>query len=145
MNSRRIAELLRRLQRRWPEWIGTEIGEIVPILDERDGPPFDTEWIVRFEQIEAEKRANPLPTDVTTAIAELRESAFLLAIQRWSSHDVAACVSDDMGLLGDALALDSYDPWINGLLRAYANGRLPNGEIVVVEGRLRDVAESALE
>ena len=145
MNRRPIVELLSSLERQWPKWFGTEIVETVPILDERDAPPFDTAWMERFEHLETKKQANPLHDEVARAIAALRESAFLFALERWLSHEIAACVSDDMALLGDALALDSRDPWISGLLQNYANGRLPGGEIAIIDGRLRDLAETILE
>lgn len=56
---------------------------------------------------------------------QIREAAYLRTISRWESPELAACVSDDFGLIADAVALGIEDPWIDGILKKYKAGEIP--------------------
>src|SRR6266498_944886 len=81
--------------------LSLEQEEIEATLDQRDDPKFAETWMNAFHQVEAKKGSKQ---DAEPRIGQLREMAYLQAYERWQSPDLAAYISDDFGLIGDALA-----------------------------------------
>ncbi len=101
--------------------------EIESALEQRDDACFDSPWMEVYKQIEAAKHARGVTGDADPRVGRLREVAYLKSFERWNSPDLAGDISDDFGLIGDALALAYTDPWLQRLLGAYFEGRLPRG------------------
>lgn len=92
-------------------------------LDARDADEFSQQWMAAFSLIEACKRgAHPIQADLS---AEIRKAAYLHAYSRWKSPDLAACISDDFGLIATAAAVGIDEPWIAELLRTCRKGKVP--------------------
>jgi len=132
----KVGNLLEKIEQRSivPNLSLTE-EEIEAALNQRDNPQFAETWMKAFHQIETMKRAKQ---DADPRIGRLREVAYLQAYERWRSADLAAYISDDFGLIGDALATDYNDSWMNGLLYAYLSLRFPQGNLAERAGRLGD-------
>jgi len=93
------------------------------ILDARDSDQFSQQWMAAFRLIEVYKRK---ACDIEFASStQIREGAYLHAYSRWQSTDLAACISDDFGLIADAATLDAHEPWFEEMLRKYLNGQIP--------------------
>jgi hypothetical protein len=102
--------------------LSLEQYEIVRALDQRDEPQFEDPWLRTYKQVEDKKGDHQ---DADTRVGRLRELAYLQALDRWESPELAGYISDDFGLIGDALATDSVDDYLNGLLNAYLALRFP--------------------
>ncbi len=98
---------------------------IAQILDERDSEEFSQRWMAVFNLLESHK--NRMSKDQSDLSTQIREAAYLRAFARWKSPDLAACISDDFGLIADAAALGIDDPWINAMMQSYSNGAIPIG------------------
>ena len=90
-------------------------------LDARDAPDFDTAWTSSYEEISA-----VCPPE-SSIVRDIRESAFNKAYAITKSADLAAYVSDDMGLI--ALAADNQlnIEFVDALWKTYTQGRFPGG------------------
>jgi hypothetical protein len=95
------------------------------VLDERDSEEFADKWMAAFRSVEAHKEASPKTPAFSDLITKIREAAYLHAFTRWKSPDLAAYISDDFGLIADALATETNDPWIMRLLQSYQDGAIP--------------------
>ena len=107
--------------------------EIQSVLDQRDDPLFDDKWMKTFLEIKTKKGGNK---DAEHLVSRLRELTYIQAYERWQSSELAACISDDFGLIGDALALGYSDDWLNGLLDEYLTLRFPHRNFSERVGRL---------
>jgi len=90
-------------------------------LDARDALDFDTAWTSSYEEISA---ACPPESSI---VRDIRESAFKKVYAITKSADLAAYVSDDMGLI--ALAADNQlnIEFVDALWKTYTQGRFPGG------------------
>ncbi|MBS0260405.1 MAG: hypothetical protein JSS02_00505 [Planctomycetes bacterium] len=104
-------------------------------LDQRDHPSFDNKWMKASHAVDTLKGS---AADADARVAQLRKILYLQSMERWESPDLAACISDDFGLIGDALITQYQNPWLNGLLLAYLSSRFPTGELQETPGLLED-------
>lgn len=109
--------------------------ELTRALDQRDDPSFDEKWMAAFQRLQSTKGKKD---DANSLVTEIRELAYLQAYERWRSSDLAAAISDDFGLIGDALTIGIDDAWLNGLLDTYLAHRFPCGPIQEHGGQLGD-------
>lgn len=112
-------------------------------LDDRDVPPFDSEW-VRVDRL-VKAQGSSVAADDRVAIDRLREVAFKTTFKHTRNPDAAAYISDDFGLIADALSAQIDDPWLNGLWDCYQSDRFPTGTIALVAGNLQALIDSAIE
>jgi hypothetical protein len=122
----KIDKLLKRLEQGLVSKLIIPHNEINKFLDERDEPFFTEAWMKAFRQIEVIKGGKH---DADPRVSRLRELAYLQAYEQWQSPELAAYISDDFGLLGDALATGISVAWLNGLLDAYLNSKFPHGNL----------------
>lgn len=106
-------------------------ADIDAYLDARDQDPFDSDWNAAYQELESRKRGLDKKTlrELESANEQLRERVFkrVLAL---AGDDAAGYISDDFGLMLDALAMDDMDAsWIFGLYERYASAALPSGSI----------------
>lgn len=99
--------------------------EINQLLDQRDTDAFSSRWMQSFRHVESKKAICPMPSASAEVVTKLRQSAYFRAFQRWNSPDLAGYISDDFGLIGDAIAMNIRDTWIERLLHSYLNGAVP--------------------
>lgn len=124
------------------EWAHSNIGKIITgldfngiskddYLDMRDQSPFDTDWSNSFDEVETLKASlNPKEKNDSEKLSEtIRHDAFTIAIRQFGSADLAGYLSDDFGLITDALAMGMSNQWINGLMKSYLDGIPPMGVI----------------
>ncbi len=113
-----------------------EAGSLVPhlainqdnvqsALEHRDNPRFDEPWMKAFRQVEASKGGKH---DADSRVTRLRELAYLQAYHRWGSPELAAYISDDFGLIGDALATGHSEGLPAALLATYESLQFPHGQ-----------------
>lgn len=132
----KVGTLLEKMEQGWlVAKLYLEQEEINAALNQREDPQFAETWMKAFRQIEAKKGGTQ---DADPRVGQLRELAYFQAFERWQSPDLAAYISDDFGLIGDALATNYDDAWVNGLLYAYLNLRFPHGDVAEPTGRLGD-------
>lgn len=116
-----------------PAWQNVDLGSIDPnlYLDERDAPELTVLW----ESAEATLSAAKAKTKAHTLKSlqrddkKYREEVFGWVMRATGHSELAACVSDDLGLIQEAYChAVTDDPYINALVDAYGAGRLPMRE-----------------
>lgn len=98
------------------------------LLDSRDSPPFDTEWCRVDEEIKALKNTQSYTEENEEKEEKIREKAFMIMEENIES-ELSDYVSDDFGLIYDSLVLNYKDEWLNKLIAAYKNKKIPSGEL----------------
>lgn len=98
------------------------------LLDSRDSVPFDTEWCRVNEEIKALKNAQGYSDENEEEQGKIREKAFMI-IEENTESELADYVSDDFGLIYDSLVLNYKDEWLNKVIEAYKNKKIPAGEL----------------
>lgn len=123
--------------------IALDEDQIGDALTLRDDPSFASSWMSSFDKVEAVKADNGILKDADHRVTKLREAAYLQAFDRWKSPDLAAYISDDFGLVGDAIVMAYSDPWLNALFHAYLVGEFPHGTLVARPGSLTELLSGA--
>ncbi|QDU96619.1 hypothetical protein [Lignipirellula cremea] len=117
-------------------WISRiEIDDLAALLEARDEDSFSSRWMQAEDSIASETAR----AEYEELVTKLRESVYLQAFDRWKSPDLSACLSDDFGLIANAIVVDSANPWISGLLQCYLKGRVPVGDLEEQAGKLVDL------
>ena len=109
--------------------IAVNDSDIVASLDARDRLSFSERWIDAFNHVEATKVTAPLDVASQDIVSKARELAYLQAFKRWRSADLAAYISDDVGLIADAIITNCMDSWLDGMLQQYVNGHFPGADV----------------
>lgn len=100
-------------------------AEINELLEQRDEPAFDAEWMrvyttVQDLEVEGEvQKAN-------VVIDEIRESTFRRVFQLTRNPEVAGAVSDDFDLIARAVQIGLEDEWLDEMWEEYEAGRFPS-------------------
>lgn len=100
-------------------------NNIDELLDMRDEPQFDSEWMRVYNQLE---KTTCSETD-KQIIDKIRKESYLKAYEAANSSDIASCVSDDFDLLSRAYALSINDYWLSSVILEYVRNKFPCGEI----------------
>ncbi|MFS1520355.1 hypothetical protein ACIPCA_03360 [Flavobacterium covae] len=90
------------------------------LLDERDEEDFSDKWSENFENVEELKKEEYSESEA------LRESMFKKVIDETGSSDLASYISDDFGLLYDALKVNYKNKFIEKLWDSYKNNLIPS-------------------
>lgn len=98
------------------------------LLDSRDSAPFDTEWCRVDEKIKALKNTQSYTDENEEEQSKIREKAFMIMEENIESK-LSDYVSDDFGLIYDSIVLNYKDEWLNKLIAAYKNKKIPAGEL----------------
>lgn len=88
-------------------------------LDARDSFEFDNAWSVSHEKV----TSSCPPED--GSVREVREAAYKKVYRITENADLAACVSDDMGLIALAFKNKLDVEFINNLWKSYTQGEFP--------------------
>ncbi len=98
------------------------------LLDRRDSASFDDEWCRVGEEIEALKNHQNYTDENEKEQNKIREKAFMI-VEENTESELSDYVSDDFGLIYDSLVLSYKDEWLNKLIAAYKNQKIPAGEL----------------
>ncbi|MGG4394174.1 hypothetical protein ABEX25_07645 [Paenibacillus thiaminolyticus] len=90
-------------------------------LDRRDTGEFDENWTSNHEVVQ--NAGGPMFPD--SELDKLREFAFKKVFALTQNPDLASYVSDDFGLIGEAVQKNTVTPWIRGLIHDYMEGTFP--------------------
>jgi len=93
------------------------------ILDERDDNFFSEQWMQAYNEVEKQKKQQGVPA---TYSEDIRKKAFNIVLQITDNDDLAAYISDDLGLIWDAEKVNVNNSWINALWQSYKNGKIPS-------------------
>ncbi|WP_237275446.1 hypothetical protein [Tenacibaculum ovolyticum] len=104
------------------------------VFEERDEEYFSDVWMSIYNEIEVLTAKK----GVSTFSEEIRENAFKLIIDETENSDLAAYISDDLGLLSDAIDVGYNNGWLISLWNEYQKNKIPNGRLKVEEGCLSD-------
>lgn len=121
-----IDELLREVQS------GELIGQLnIPprkvyhVMHQRTEAGFSHRWMTVYEELGKRKAPLPAAKDSDPRVGQLRELTFTQSYIRWQSHDLSSFISDDFGIIGDAIVFGYTDTLVGFLLREYLAGRFP--------------------
>lgn len=96
--------------------------EYYTILDKRDCDTFSEQWMQVYNIIEQLKAQ----MNITATYNEnIRKKAFCIVFDITNNDDLAAYISDDLGLIIDAIKVGANDHLINALWLSYKNGVIP--------------------
>jgi hypothetical protein len=95
------------------------------LLDLREKPDFEAEWLRVYEEIEEQQKMREIASDVKVLIDTICEMAFKRAYSLTKNSEIAGYVSDDFELLAKAAVLNYQDSWLSALLLSYQNGQFP--------------------
>lgn len=98
------------------------------LLDSRDSASFDVEWCRVNEEVKALKNTQSYTDENDKEQGKIREQAFMI-IEENTESELSGYVSDDFGLIYDSLVLNYKDEWLNKLITAYKNRKIPAGEL----------------
>lgn len=91
-------------------------------LDQRDRGEFDASWVESNECLK--KLDYQIPTD-EMEISALREFSFKKVFRLTQNSEAASYVSDDIGMIGEAIAKGHVSEWVARLLDLYRKGEFP--------------------
>lgn len=103
------------------------------ILDQRDEDSFSERWMEIFDNVKEKiikDKVNKMITD------NVREKVFKLVFSLTSHSDLSSYISDDFGLISQAIEVKYNDYWLNSLWLEYKNGSIPYKILVDAEGEL---------
>jgi hypothetical protein len=110
-------------------------GDVDRWLELRDDATFSRQWMSVDRDLETRKKQVKYDEEPVT---KLRELVFEQVFARWRPSDLAAYISDDFGLVGDALLLNVDNSWLNGLFAMYSAGVLPHGNVAPAQTGLAE-------
>lgn len=108
--------------------------DIDDLLDKRDNDDFSDEWIRIYNEIS--KKKGLISSDENEIIKSIREESYKITYNATKSPELAGYISDDFGLISDALILNYSDEWLNALAKEYIEGRIPHNKLKPLKGDL---------
>ena len=116
-----------------------EPEDVDEILNARDRPAFEVEWLRAAEQMDA---VNLSETEAA-GLLHLREKTFRTTDRAFSDvSEASGYISDDFELIGKAIAGHRENEFLAGLLEGYLKGQIPHTVIVPSPGvTLRSMVE----
>jgi hypothetical protein len=79
-----------------------------------------------------------IPPEVNKLVESIREIAFKITYDSTESSDLASYISDDFGLIAEALFLNYNDDWLNALLKEYTKSKVPHNTLIPLKGKLEE-------
>lgn len=109
------------------------INDVDFILDSRDTDAFDSEWMRNYNLIRKNEKLNT--PEVKKIVEFIREISY----KATQFSDLASYISDDFGLIAEALIIDYNDDWINALANEYVEDRVPYNSLKPLKGELSKI------
>lgn len=123
MTSKTIQDLSTELTKAgFFERLSSSVNDWDVALDKRDSAEFDDAWVESNEEVSKKKY---LDQSDEMGINKLREHAFKSVLRITGNSEAAGYVSDDVGLIGEAVAKGELAGWVEGLLQSYRDGNFP--------------------
>lgn len=113
------------------------IDDVDLILDNRDADVFDDEWMRNYNAIKQKGGLNT--PEIKKLIDLIRELTYKATYNATKSSDLAGYVSDDFGLIAEALSLNYNDDWLNALAKEYVERRIPHSSLKPLKGQLSEI------
>lgn len=110
------------------------IDDVDFILDSRDTDEFDSEWMRNYNVLRKNESLNTL--EAKKIIESIREISYKTTYEVTQSSDLSSYISDDFGLIAEALVIDYNDEWVNALAKEYVEERLPYNRLKPIKGEL---------
>ena len=98
------------------------------LLDNRDSVAFDIEWCRVEKEIKGLKNPQSYTDENEEEQGKIREKAFMI-IEKNTESELADYVSDDFGLIYDSFVLNYKDEWLEKVIAAYKNKKIPTGAL----------------
>lgn len=92
-------------------------------LGQRDQTKFDNAWTESQRAVNSKRYLNRADE---IEVTNLRESVFKAVFRLTSNADAAGYVSDDFGLIDEAVSKGCFSEWIEWLLKVYRSGKFPS-------------------
>ncbi|KNY25875.1 hypothetical protein [Pseudobacteroides cellulosolvens] len=108
--------------------------DVDDLLDKRDNDAFSDEWIRIYNEIR--KKKGVISSVENEIIKSIREVSYKITYNATKSPELAGYISDDFGLISDALILNYSDEWLNALAKEYIKGRIPHYKLKPLKGDL---------
>jgi hypothetical protein len=106
------------------------------ILDQRDEDSFSERWMEIFDNVKEKIIKDKVNKTITDNV---REKVFKLVFSLTSHSDLSSYISDDFGLILQAIEVKYNNYWLNSLWLEYKNGSIPYKTLVDAEGELIDL------
>jgi hypothetical protein len=103
--------------------------QVDDLLDNRDESQFSDEWMKIYHDISNKKLTSFIDEITNQQIDLLRERVYKKVYLYTSSSDLAGYISDDFGLIGDALHVNYNNGWLSALLNCYIENTIPCGTL----------------
>jgi hypothetical protein len=100
----------------------SDIDDWDEALDKRDQAEFDDAWTNSHSAVSSKQYIDPADE---AAVTNLRESVFKAVYRLTENSEVAGYVSDDFGLIGEAVAKGCFTGWIEWLYEVYKSRNFP--------------------
>ena len=113
-----------------------KIEDIDLILDSRDEECFDDEWIRNYNSIKSIETKIVINSENEATIETICEISYKITYEATKSSDLAGYISDDFGLIAEALLIDYKDDWLNALASEYVRERVPHNVLDPLKGEL---------
>lgn len=110
------------------------------VLDLRDEPEFENEWLRLSEIAEAVE----LSETEKTLIDKICKHSFLAVYNITASGELAGYISDDFELISKAMTIRLDDPWLNSFILSYANFKFPYGELKPTDLGIEEVIDKII-
>ena len=110
------------------------IDDVDFILDSRDTDEFDSEWMRNYNVLRKNESLNTL--EAKKIIESIREISYKTTYEVTQSSDLSSYISDDFGLIAEALVIDYNDEWVNALANEYVQERVPYNRLKPIKGEL---------
>ena len=124
MKNMKTTEIKNIIQNELPLILGRLSDETIDnILVERDDNFFSEQWMQAYNEVEKQKKQQGVPS---TYNEDIRKIVFNMVLEITNNDDLAAYISDDFGLIGDAEKVDINNNWINVLWQSYKKGEIPS-------------------
>lgn len=120
----KTTEIKNIIQNELPLILGRLSDETIDnILVERDDNFFSEQWMQAYNEVEKQKKQQGVPS---TYNEDIRKIVFNMVLEITNKDDLAAYISDDLGLILDAEKVNVNNSWINALWQSYKNGKIPS-------------------
>lgn len=124
------------LSRQFPSDVALEREDYEDLLEQRDSDAFSSIWTKTYHAIKHQIKQVGLTAAEADRVKKIREAVFKRVYAKTQESDLASYISDDIGLLADALLVHYQDHWLNGLWNAYQANKIPSGDLIPIPGNL---------
>ena len=100
--------------------------DLEAVLSGRDQTEFENKWLELFNKLQD----TPLTAQEASVIDRIREVAYKAAFESVSDPELSGYVSDDFEVIAKGVASRCQNEFLNGLLKAYVEGKVPGGGAV---------------